>query len=145
MRYDADGPMRTSSGSTSSPPFSIDFVVGGDEAAGCSRGPEALPLSLLYFCDGCSRIVSKRDLAEDIDAYFCPHCLENMSPSEATLHGIRKGTDGVSTNGVTANFMFFDREGLCGYSHEPNFIFPKFPGRTFFPNLSKSLLLQRPH
>ena len=26
---------------------------------------------------------------------------------------VRKGTNGVSTNGVTANFMFFDRDLLC--------------------------------
>ena len=28
-------------------------------------------------------------------------------------------------------------EGLFGYSHSPTFIFPKMPGRTFFPNLAK--------
>ena len=27
----------------------------------------------------------------------------------ADVYGIRKGTHGVSTNGATANFMFFDR------------------------------------
>ena len=31
----------------------------------------------------------------------------------------------------------FSTEGLLGYSRWPTFIFPKVPGRTFFPNLSK--------
>ena len=30
-------------------------------------------------------------------------------------------------------------EGPLGYSREYTFIFPKVPGRTFFPNLSKSI------
>ena len=46
-------------------------------------------------------------------------------------------TNGVGTNGVTANFMCFDR--LLGYSRLPTFIFPKVPGRTFFPNQSKCI------
>lgn len=50
---------------------------------------ECLPLSRLYFCDGCSRVVSRRDLAEDVDSYYCPHCLENMPSSEAMLYGMR--------------------------------------------------------
>ena len=50
----------------------------------------------------------------------------------------QKGTNGVITNGVTADFMFLT-EGLFGYSHQPAFIFPKVPGRTFFPNLSKCI------
>ena len=49
----------------------------------------------------------------------------------------RKGTKGVSTNGVTANFMFFSTEGLFGCPHEPTFIFPNVPRCTFFPKLSK--------
>ena len=28
-------------------------------------------------------------------------------------------------------------EGLCGFSCQPTFVFPKVPGCTFFPNLSK--------
>ena len=43
----------------------------------------------------------------------------------------RRGTSGVSPNGVTATFIvFFDRDFLY-------FIFPKVPGRTLFPNLPK--------
>ena len=61
----------------------------------------------------------------------------------ACTGGVRKGTNGVSTNGVTADLMFFDR-GFFGYSRSPTFIFPKVPGRTFFPHLSNCLLLQRP-
>ena len=49
----------------------------------------------------------------------------------AAPSGSQKGTYGVSTNGVTAKFMFFDR--LFGYSRSR----AKVPGRTFFPNLSK--------
>ena len=45
-------------------------------------------------------------------------------------------SNGVSTNGFTANYMFLT-EGPFGYSREPTFIFPKVPGRTFFLNLSK--------
>ncbi|CAE7440240.1 unnamed protein product [Symbiodinium necroappetens] len=34
-----------------------------------------------------ARIVSRRDLAEDVDSYYCPHCLENMpSSEEQTYH-----------------------------------------------------------
>ena len=50
----------------------------------------------------------------------------------------RKGTNGVSTNGVTANFMFLT-ERLFGYSRQTTFTFPKVTGRTFLPNLSKTI------
>ena len=53
-----------------------------------------------------------------------------------TVADISEGTNGVSINGVTANFMFLDR-ATFGYSRQPTFIFPKVPGRTFFFNLSK--------
>ena len=36
-------------------------------------------------------------------------------------------------------FSCFLTEGLFGYSRQPTFIFPKVPGHTFFPNLSKIL------
>lgn len=85
--YDPDGPLRAAGAPP--PPFRIDFVAGGDAAAGCVFGAEAMPLALLYFCDGCSRIVSRRDLAEDIDSYYCSHCLENMPSSEAMAYGMR--------------------------------------------------------
>ena len=52
--------------------------------------------------------------------------------------GTRRGTNGFSTDGFKANFMLFDgktfRVLLLTY-----FIFPKVPGRTFFPDLSKSV------
>ena len=58
----------------------------------------------------------------------------------------RKGTNGVSTNGVAAIFIVLFRQwDSFGCSRQPTFIFPKVPGRTFFPNLSKSLFLQLPH
>ena len=36
--------------------------------------------------------------------------------SDLFLRGNRKGTNGVSTNGVTANFSFCLTEGLFGHS-----------------------------
>lgn len=68
--------------------FRADYVVGADceESGACL---DCLPLSQLYFCDRCSRVVSRRDLAEDVDSYYCPHCLENMPSSEAMLYGMR--------------------------------------------------------
>lgn len=30
-----------------------------------------------------------QDLSEDVDSYYCPHCLENMPSSEAMLCGMR--------------------------------------------------------
>ena len=62
------------------------------------------------------------------------------APERPTQHSDRgtpnrKGTDGVSTDGVIANSIFVD--GPFGYSRLPTCILPKVPGRTFFPNLSK--------
>ena len=57
--------------------------------------------------------------------------------------GNRKGTNGVSTDGVTANFMSFDRGTFCVLPLT-YFYLPKSARRTFFPNLSNSLLLLRP-
>ena len=54
----------------------------------------------------------------------------------------RKGTNGVNTNGVTANLVFFDRGIFFGTPAKC--VLPKMPGRTFFPILQNSLLLQRP-
>lgn len=74
-----------------SSPFQVLFVAGGhdqDESLAANK-PETFPLSSLYFCDSCSRIVSKKDLSEDVDSYYCPHCLENMPSSEAMLCGMR--------------------------------------------------------
>jgi len=67
----------------------VDFVTGCDASSGSVVAPEAHALSQLYFCDGCSRVVSRRDLAEDVDSYYCPNCLENMPSSEAMLYGMR--------------------------------------------------------
>ena len=51
----------------------------------------------------------------------------------------RRGTNGVSTDGVTANFMLYIY--IYTFWVLPltylTIIFPKVPGRTFFPNLSK--------
>ena len=50
--------------------------------------------------------------------------------------GIRKGTNGVSTNGVTANFMFFER-GTFWVLPLIYCYLPKSAGAFLFPNLSK--------
>lgn len=68
-----------------SSPFQVLLVTGHDAA----REPELQQLGSLYFCDSCSKIVSRKDLAEDVDSYYCPHCLENMPSSEAMLCGMR--------------------------------------------------------
>ena len=52
---------------------------------------------------------------------------------------LRKGTDGVSTNGVTENAMFFGG-GTFWVLPLIYVIFPKVPGRTFFPNLSNFII-----
>ena len=58
--------------------------------------------------------------------------------------GRRRGTNGVSTNGVAANFVFFDG-GTFWVPLLIYFIFPKVPGRTPSSPISQnSLLLQRP-
>ena len=49
---------------------------------------------------------------------------------------IQKGTNGVSTNGVTANFMFFDRGTFLGYQ-SVNICQSLSFLHTIFPNLSK--------
>ena len=57
----------------------------------------------------------------------------------------RKGTNGVSTNGVTATFMLL-AEGPFGYSRYPTFIFPESARANFFPNPSKFITFsQRPN
>ena len=52
---------------------------------------------------------------------------------------VRKVTNGVSTNGVTAIFMFLT-QGPFGYFRWPTCIFPKVPGRTFCLNRSKCVI-----
>ena len=85
MYYDPKGPL-CASGSTL-PPFRVHVASGGEP--GSIACPALFAASSLYFCDNCSRIVSRRDLAEDVDSYYCPHCLENMPSSEAMLCGMR--------------------------------------------------------
>ena len=50
--------------------------------------------------------------------------------------GHRKGANGVSTDGVTVICVFFDG-GTFWLPMLTYLVFPKVPGRTFFPNLSK--------
>ena len=66
-----------------------------------------------------------------------PRELEDaISATEAAREGARKWTNGVSTNWVTANVMFFDR-GTFWVPPLTYFIFPKVPGRAFFPQSVK--------
>jgi len=51
-------------------------------------------------------------------------------------------TKAVHNNGVTAKVRFLDR-GAFRYLVSLKFIHPKVPGHTFFPNLSKVVLLRR--
>ena len=62
--------------------------------------------------------------------------IEVRASSQASLSVPRKGTDGVSTDGVTANLLFFDGNFL-GTRVNLLLKFPKVPGRIFYPNLSK--------
>ena len=85
------GPMYFDPGELLEPksPFQVRFVAGGHDQGMLGNKPEIFSLSSLYFCDSCSRIVSKKDLFEDVDSYYCPACLENMPSSEAMLCGMR--------------------------------------------------------
>ena len=58
--------------------------------------------------------------------------------------GLRKGTNGVSTHGVSANLMFFDRDCL-GTPVNLLSSSQKCQGVPFSPISRNSLLLQRPH
>ena len=71
--------------------------------------------------------------------------LEARHAELAALFQVRKGTDGVSANGVTADSLCFLTEDLFGYPRSPTFTFPKVLGRTFVPNPSKFVILQQPH
>ena len=57
----------------------------------------------------------------------------------------RKGTNGVSTNGVTAVFMCFDRRCLLVLALNLLLGFPKCQGVPVSTICQNSLLLQRPH
>ena len=55
---------------------------------------------------------------------------------EIEIRNIRKGTNGVSTNGVTANFMFFDR-GTFWVLPLTYFYLPKSARAYLFPQSVK--------
>lgn len=102
-------------------PFLIDHVVDLQPRIDGSVRPQALPLASLLFCDGCTRILSRDDVYESIDSYFCPQCLENMPSSEANLCGMRcpkcwqcPVCDSILTTqmyGVVHQLHYF----VCGY------------------------------
>ena len=54
-------------------------------------------------------------------------------------------TNGVSANGVTADLMFFDRGTFGVLLLTYFYVFPKVPGRTFFPNLSECITFAAAH
>ena len=67
-----------------------------------------------------------------------------MTPQPAArgrtaMRGFRTGTNGVGTNGVTANYMFFDR-GTFWVLPLTYFNLPKSARAYFFPNLSKLVI-----
>mmetsp|Transcript_16921 Transcript_16921/g.36416 ORF Transcript_16921/g.36416 Transcript_16921/m.36416 type:complete len:878 (-) Transcript_16921:61-2694(-) len=87
MYYDPEGPLRPATAPP--PPFRVDYITGGDGDMGCVQGAISIPLAQAYWCDGCSHLLSKADLQEDVDSYYCPNCLENMPSSEAMLYCMR--------------------------------------------------------
>ena len=62
-----------------------------------------------------------------------------LSTPKETWHPNWKGTKGVSTHVVAANFSFLT-EVLFGYSREPSFIFPKCQG-VLFPQFESVKLI----
>ena len=56
--------------------------------------------------------------------------------ARGSIRGVRKGTNGVSTDGVTADFMFFDR-GAFWVLPLTCFYLPKSARAYLFPNLSE--------
>jgi hypothetical protein len=50
----------------------------------CDDG-KCVSLTQLYYCQSCKVLKSNADVAEEVDSFFCPHCLENMPSAEATL------------------------------------------------------------
>ena len=57
------------------------------------------------------------------------------SKFEEVADATQKGTTGVSTNGPTANFTFFDR-GTFWVLPLTYIYLPQVPGRAFFPYLA---------
>jgi hypothetical protein len=45
----------------------------------------------LYYCQGCQSVRCPICVAQDIESYYCPHCLENMASSEANSFSNRFG------------------------------------------------------
>ena len=70
--------------------------------------------------------------------------LTSLAPSKQPAVTFRKGTNEVSTDGVTANFMCLGKD-LLDTPVKVLLSSPKCQGVPFFCNLSKSILLQRPH
>eukprot|EP00916_Digyalum_oweni_P020564 GHVL01034276.1.p1 GENE.GHVL01034276.1~~GHVL01034276.1.p1 ORF type:complete len:317 (+),score=38.03 GHVL01034276.1:38-988(+) len=50
------------------------------------QGGRLFSLEEMYFCDGCSMLYSRFDLTEEIESFYCPHCLDNLPSSEAMLY-----------------------------------------------------------
>ena len=74
-----------------------------------------------------------------------PPGARTLKPCSSALCGCRRGTNVVSTNGVTANFMLFDI-GTFGVFPLTYVYLPKGARCTVFPPIcQKSLLLQRLH
>ena len=66
----------------------------------------------------------------------CPErCCPSLRLSAASII-VRKGTHGVSTNGVTANYMFFDR-GIFGVLPWTYLYLPKSARAYLFPPICR--------
>ena len=86
------------------------------------------------------------DIIISIDYYICrkPPAARARMWRRAPWAEFGKGANGVSTNGVTANFILFDRDLLC--TPVDLLLSPqKFQGVPFSLIRQNSLLLQRPH
>lgn len=68
------------------PLVSLDDDVGVLIQTNCGR---CLPMEELYFCDHCSELKSRFEVADEIDSFYCPNCLENLPTSEAMVYGNR--------------------------------------------------------
>ena len=55
----------------------------------CGECGDAVPLCTQYACRQCQRVECGLCVAEELESFFCPHCLDNLPSAEAALHGGR--------------------------------------------------------
>ncbi|KAK5583862.1 hypothetical protein RB653_005465 [Dictyostelium firmibasis] len=93
----------------------------------CNCG-KSYHVSELYYCSGCLKTNCKFCITEEIDCFYCPNCLENVSSVEASLNGNRCKkcfdcpicfnilTYSASTNVSTGNETFFLNCAFCKWN-----------------------------